>query len=99
MLLREPKCLSADSETAESLAQRGYLVEGPCLLHSSCRSVALTSLILEIITSSLESSYMQTSRGNMGVLLPMHDAAAANLASLPPEVQGRSGTTAPHGSR
>lgn len=99
MLLREPKCLSADSETAESLAQRGYLVEGPCLLHSSCCSVALTSLILEIITSSLESSYMQTSRGNMGVLLPMHDAAAANLASLPPEVQGRSGTTVPHGSR
>jgi len=66
-------------------------------LHSCC-SVALTSLILEIITSSLESSYLQTSRGNVGALLPVRTAALARSASLRPEAPGGSGTMAPCGS-
>lgn len=96
MLLREPNASSLKTQalSAESAAQRGCLVEGLCLQHSSCCSVALTFLILEIITSSLESSYLQTSRGNVGAQLPMRTVALARLAPLRPDAQAG----ADHGS-
>lgn len=101
MLLREPNTSSLKTQrlSAESAAQCGCLVEELCLRHSSCCSVALTSLILEIITSSLESSYLQASRGNVGALLPMRAAALTRLASLRPEAPGRSGTMVPDEGR
>lgn len=91
--------LSEGSETLQKApVQRGCLVEGLHLRHSLCCLVALTCLILEIITSSLQLSHFQASRGNVGALLPMRAAALACLASLCPEAPDRSGTMAPCGS-
>lgn len=74
------------SKNSEKLQRVQPSVGVWCLQHSSLCSVALTPLMLETITSILESSRLQTPEGT----LPTHTAA--------PAAPGRSGTVAPWGS-
>lgn len=98
MLLREPNIFSLKAQRLCRKCSPTWVFGGRTLPAALLMLFGSTSLILEIITSSLESSYLQTSRGNVGALLPMRTAALARLASLRPEAPGRSGTMAPCGS-